>query len=96
MINIQFKTENLEIYSSYKIKKLEPRQRRPTECFNEIMANLRLRGHVTPKFIFSKVVILYIVKLCVALSLTVAKIMSNLHFRGHLTLKGHVTPKSIF
>ena len=26
---------------------LEPRQRRPTQCFNEIMANLRLRGHVT-------------------------------------------------
>ena len=39
---------------------LEPRQRRPTQCFNKIMANLSLRGHVTlrghvsPKSLFSK------------------------------------------
>ena len=39
---------------------LEPRQRRPTQCFKEIMSNLRfrghvtLRGHVTPKSNFQK------------------------------------------
>ena len=49
------------------IYQLEPRQRRPTQCFNKIMANLCLRGHVTlkghvtPKSIFSKVVIFHVV-----------------------------------
>ena len=43
---------------------LKPPQGRPTQCFNKIKANLRfqghvtLRGHVTTKSIYSKVVIL--------------------------------------
>ena len=34
--------------------------------------------------------------LCFVLSLTGSEIMANLRFLGHVTLRGHVTKKSIF
>ena len=42
------------ILKMYTTTTLEPLQRRHIQCFNKIMANLRLRCHVTPKSIFSK------------------------------------------
>ena len=71
--------------------KLEPRQWRPTQCFNEIMANLRFQGHVTEIFkscnFISNKPIRFENLLRFALSLTVSEIMANWGFRGNVTFR---------